>query len=215
MLAQDVMVRDVVTVKPDTRVSEAVKLLAEHDVSALPVVDDARIGRRSERSGFAGTAGDRHTSHRSSPIEALRPASELAEQFLKAHGKSVTNLMSVDLIVAHEDTPVSEIATLLECNRIKRVPIVRGKTLVVIVSRSNLIQAMASQRRRPATVIPIGLFDSNCSTGWPASNGRISAKELHCRRWHRPPLGLGRLNARRSPSLRAKFRAFRTSPIAY
>jgi CBS-domain-containing membrane protein len=53
------MVRDVVTVKPDTQVNEAVKLLAKHDVSALPVVDDARIGRRSERSGFAGTAGDR------------------------------------------------------------------------------------------------------------------------------------------------------------
>jgi CBS-domain-containing membrane protein len=41
MRAIDVMVRDVVTVGPDTDVAEAIKLLAEHDVSALPVVDGA------------------------------------------------------------------------------------------------------------------------------------------------------------------------------
>ena len=39
MKAVDVMVRDVVTVTPDTDVAEAVRLLGEHDVSALPVVD--------------------------------------------------------------------------------------------------------------------------------------------------------------------------------
>jgi predicted transcriptional regulator len=50
MRAVDVMVREVLTVKPDTDVAEAIKLLAEHDVSALPVVDDddAVVGIISE-----------------------------------------------------------------------------------------------------------------------------------------------------------------------
>jgi CBS domain-containing protein len=40
MRAMDVMVRDVITVKPDDDVAEVIKLLTENDVSALPVVDD-------------------------------------------------------------------------------------------------------------------------------------------------------------------------------
>jgi CBS-domain-containing membrane protein len=50
------------------------------------------------------------------------------------------------LITAHEDTPVSEIAALLERHRIKRVPIVSDNKVVGIVSRSNLMQALASSK---------------------------------------------------------------------
>jgi CBS domain-containing protein len=51
MKAQDVMVRDVLTVKPDTDVTDAIKLLAEHDISALPVVaaDGRLVGILSVR----------------------------------------------------------------------------------------------------------------------------------------------------------------------
>jgi len=50
MKAMDVMVRDVVTVKPETDVASAIKLLIEHDISALPVVDDGGrvVGMLSE-----------------------------------------------------------------------------------------------------------------------------------------------------------------------
>jgi hypothetical protein len=77
-------------------------------------------------------------------IEAITPASQLAEEFAKAHGKTVAQLMSTHVVSASETTPLSEIAALLERNRIKRVPIVDDGKLVGIVSRSNLIQALAS-----------------------------------------------------------------------
>jgi CBS domain-containing protein len=147
MKALDVMVRNVITVKADDQVAEAVKLLAEHDISALPVVDDGNnvVGIISEadllRRQEIGTE-----KHRPWWMEAVTPASTLAGAFAKSHGGRVAEVMSTDVVSAAEDTPLGEIATMLERHRIKRVPVLRGGKLVGIVSRSNLIQALASSR---------------------------------------------------------------------
>jgi CBS domain-containing protein len=147
MKALDVMVRDVVTVKPDEAVAEAVRLLAEHDVSALPVVDD--------KENVVGIISEADLVHREEIgtekqrpwwLEAVTPASTLAEEFAKSHGRRVEEVMSTDVVSASEDTTLGEIATLLERHRIKRVPILRSGKLVGIVSRSNLIQALASAK---------------------------------------------------------------------
>ncbi len=147
MKAMDVMVRDVVTVKPDDDVALAVHLLAEHDVSALPVVDDDDnvIGVISEADLLhreeIGTEKQRPWW-----LEAVTPASTLAGEFAKSHGRRVEEIMSSNIVSASEDTPLGEIATLLERHRIKRLPILRAGKLVGIVSRSNLIQALASSQ---------------------------------------------------------------------
>ena len=143
MKAMDVMVRDVVTVKPETDVASAIKLLIEHDISALPVVDDGGrvVGMLSEadlvRRAEIGTDKQRPWW-----LEALTPGSMLAEEFAKAHGLRASEVMSPHVVSASEETPLAEIATLLEKHRIKRVPIIEDDKLVV--SRSNLIQALAS-----------------------------------------------------------------------
>src|SRR5271155_3750251 len=148
MRAIDVMVRDVVTVHPDTDVAEAIKLLAEHDLSALPVVDPAGnlVGVLSEADLIhrveIGTE-----KHRPWWQEAVTGASTLAADFAKSHGKQVGEVITSGVISVSEDTSLSEIASLFERKRIKRVPVVDGK-LVGIVSRSNLIQALASVVRR-------------------------------------------------------------------
>jgi len=145
MRAIDVMVHDVLTVRPDTDVAEAIKLLAKHDVSALPVLDkdgnlvgilsEADLIRRVE----IGTE-----KHRPRWLEAVTGASTLAEEFAKSHGKKVGEVMTTGAISVSEDTPLSEIAAVLERNGIKRVPVVKNGKLVGVVSRSNLIQALAS-----------------------------------------------------------------------
>jgi CBS domain-containing protein len=145
MKAQDVMVRNVLTVGPDTSVADAVAMLVKHDISALPVVnpDDSLIGILSEADLLEREElGAEH--HYPWWIESLMPASKLAERFAKAHGKRVSDVMSTNVIFASEDTPVSEIAALLETHRIKRVPIINDGKIVGIVSRSNLMQALAS-----------------------------------------------------------------------
>ena len=145
MRAIDVMVHDVVTVRPDTDVAEAIKLLTEHDVSALPVLDQEGhlVGILSEADLIhrveIGTE-----KHRRWWVEAVTGASTLAEEFAKSHGKKVVEIMTTRVVSVSEDTPLSEIAAVLERNGIKRVPVVKDGKLVGIVSRSSLIQALAS-----------------------------------------------------------------------
>ena len=150
MIASDVMVHDVVTIGPEEDVSKAVKLLVDHDISALPVVDDERrvIGILSEADLLhrdkIGTE-----QHRAWWLEAVTPASVLALDYAKSHGRKVAEVMSDDIISADENTPLSDLANILEKNRIKRVPILKDGKLVGIVSRSNLIQALASAPFQP------------------------------------------------------------------
>jgi CBS domain-containing protein len=145
MKARDVMVRDVITIGPDEDVSRAAQMLADHDISALPVVDEQRrmLGILSEadllRREEIGTE-----KRRPAWLEAVTPSSRLAADYSKAHGRKVRELMSETVITAAPDALLSEIAALLERKRIKRVPIVEDGKLVGIVSRANLIQALAS-----------------------------------------------------------------------
>jgi CBS domain-containing protein len=145
MRAFDVMVRDVVTAHPETDVAEAIKLLTEHDVSALPVLDG--------RGGLVGMLSEADLIHRVEIgtekrrpwwVEAMTGASTLATEFAKSHGAKVGEVMTTGVISVSEDTPLSEIAAVLERNRIKRVPVVKDGKLIGIVSRANLIQALAS-----------------------------------------------------------------------
>ena len=145
MQAADVMVRDVVTVHPETDVADAVKLLAERDVSALPVVDaqGTLVGIISEADLIhrveIGTE-----KHRPRLLESLTGATTLAADFAKSHGKKVGEIMTTGVVTATEDASLAEIASLFERHRIKRVPIVRDGQVVGVVSQSNLIQALAS-----------------------------------------------------------------------
>jgi CBS domain-containing protein len=144
MKAMDVMVRDVVTIGPDADMAEALKLLADNDVSALPVVDDEGhvIGILSEADFLEHEEFDGAKRH--VWLEAFTPSHTLAHHYTKAHGRKVSELMSTDVISVAEDTPVGEIAARLERHRIKRVPVLRDGRLVGVVSRGHLIQALAS-----------------------------------------------------------------------
>jgi CBS domain-containing protein len=145
MKAIDVMTPGAVTIAPDADIGEAIKLLKEHDVSALPVVDDSGtvVGIISEadlvRRTEIGT--DRH---RPWWTEAMTPAAELAGDFAKAHGRKVHEVMTSDVVSASRETSLGEIASLLERNRIKRLPILQDGKLVGMVSRANLVQALAA-----------------------------------------------------------------------
>ncbi len=145
MRAMDVMVHDVVTVRPETDFADAVKLLIEHDVSALPVVDaeNRLVGILSEADLIhrfeIGTEKTRPWW-----MEAVTGAGVLAEEFAKSHGEKVGEIMTPEVVSVTEETPLAEVAALLERKRIKRVPVIRDGKLVGILSRSNLVQALAS-----------------------------------------------------------------------
>jgi CBS domain-containing protein len=158
MKARDVMVFPVVTVKSVASVKEVAKLLLERRISAVPVVDDQDkvVGIVSEgdllRRAETGTE-----RQRSWWLLGLTGEEALAAEYVKAHARKVADVMTTPVITATPDAPLHEVATLIEKNSIKRVPIVKDGELVGIVSRANLVQAVASARE----VSEIPLSDAN------------------------------------------------------
>jgi CBS domain-containing protein len=148
MKARDVMVSPVITVKPSSSVREVATTLLEQRISAVPVVDDQGklVGIISEgdlmHRSEAGTE-----RQRSWWLLGWTGDETLAAEYVKAHARKVADVMTRDVITATPETPLHEIAALLEKNSIKRVPIVKDGQLVGIVSRANLIQAVASTRK--------------------------------------------------------------------
>jgi CBS domain-containing protein len=149
MKARDVMVSPVITVKPSATVKEVARLLLKHHISALPVVDDAGkvVGIVSE--GDLIRRADLDTDkQRPRWLAALFADEEvLAADYVKTHGRKVADVMTRRVVAAGPDMPLRDIATLLEKHGIKRVPVVHNGALIGIVSRSNLIQALAADHR--------------------------------------------------------------------
>jgi len=126
MRAMDVMTTGVITVGENATVPEAAKLLAKHRISAVPVVDknDRVIGMVSEGDLLhrAETGTERR---RSWWLEMVSSTNQLASEYIKSHSGKVKDVMTRDVLSVTEDTPVADIAVLLETNRIKRVPTAR------------------------------------------------------------------------------------------
>ena len=150
MHARDVMVAPVITVKPSTTVKEVAELFLGKRISAAPVTDSGEklVGIISEGDLLhrveAGTG-----RHRSWWLEGFVGNDTLAAEYVKAHGRKVSDVMTRKVITASPQTPLHEVATLMEKNAIKRVPILENGQLVGIVSRANLIQAVATARKLP------------------------------------------------------------------
>ena len=126
MKARDVMVRDVSTIGPRDSVAHAANLIAQNDVSALPVIDDhGRLVGIISEGDLINREEIGTEIHHPWWIEAVTPGAALAAEFAKSHGKRVEEVMSENVITATEDTSLADIAALLERNRIKRVPIVQ------------------------------------------------------------------------------------------
>lgn len=143
MQAADVMVKEVVTVAPDTRVEDIADTLITHHISAVPVVDAAGavVGIVSEGDLMRRT--ETGTEPRRSWWLRLLTANEVLEkEFIKAHARRAAELMSRPVISVAPDTPLGDIAALLERRRIKRVPVVDNGRLVGIVSRADLVNAL-------------------------------------------------------------------------
>ena len=148
MKAADVMVTTVVTVGPECSIENVANTLLENRVSAVPVVSNGDlVGIVSEGDLIRRTEIDTER-RRSRWLALLIGTQPLAAEFVKSHAGRVADVMTRDVIVATPDTPLRHIAALLEKNGIKRVPIVSNGKLVGIVSRANLVQALASARKQ-------------------------------------------------------------------
>jgi len=146
MLAQDVMTKAVKTVGPKTEIDQVARVLMENNVSAVPVVDGEKqvLGIVSE-GDLIHRLRDDDSRSRSWWLTFMADRSDDAAEFVKTHGRLAENVMTKRVISIAEETPIAEIARLLEKNHIKRVPVISDGKLVGIVSRANLLHALATQ----------------------------------------------------------------------
>lgn len=145
MKVRDVMTKPVVSVDSEAPISLAIRLMLQKKISGLPVVDASGnlVGVVTE-GDFLRRA---ETGTQFAPprwLEFLMGPGPLARDYVKAHGRKVSEVMTRDAKTVDEDTQLNDVVALMERNHIKRVPVLRGKKLVGIVSRANLLRALVS-----------------------------------------------------------------------
>src|SRR5215472_349218 len=148
MRAHQIMTKPVITVSPETTIVEAANIMLQKHISGLPVVDSGGglVGIVSEgdfiRRSEIGTQRKRGRWLRF----ILGPGRSAAD-FVQEHGRRVAEVMTKDPLTITEVTAMAEIVELMEKNNVKRLPVVRDGKIVGIVSRANLLQAVASLAR--------------------------------------------------------------------
>ncbi|WP_415947184.1 CBS domain-containing protein [Streptomyces sp. KLOTTS4A1] len=133
----EVMTHNVVTAAPGTPFKEIARLLADHDISAVPVVDDARrvLGVVSEADLLRATAELPDPAGRSAGVRLLSRDSGLPD------GETATDLMTVPASTADAGWGLVETARTMRRKGVKRLPVTDDTgRLVGIVSRSDLLR---------------------------------------------------------------------------
>ncbi|MPZ75381.1 MAG: CBS domain-containing protein [Deltaproteobacteria bacterium] len=115
MHAKDIMTRDVITVGPTITIKNLAMILIKNQISGVPVA-----GKNGKIIGVVSEA-----------------------DIVAKKGKDVRTIMSTNIISVTEETPVEEIAKLMTTHRIKRLPVMRGEDVVGIVSRADIVSAIA------------------------------------------------------------------------
>jgi CBS domain-containing protein len=179
MNAKDIMTTPVITVTPDTAVHDVAELLLERRISGVPVVADGEIvgmvneGDLLQRHEI-GTDGN--SSSKRSWWARLTDQDDFPIQYVKAHGRKAKDVMSRHVVPVAEDTPARQLASIFVARHIRRLPVLRGRQLVGIVARADLIRALARTTQGTKTAH---------SQSDEAIRTRL-LQELEQQRWWRP-----------------------------
>lgn len=146
--AADIMTRTVVTARPDETVRVISQRLAEHGISAVPVceADGKVLGMLSEGDLMRPFSKEKMLK-RAWWLELLAEGNDLApafENYLSLDARRARDLMTSPVVVATEETSLADLADLMSTKKIKRLPVLRDGVLVGVVSRGDVVRALAS-----------------------------------------------------------------------
>jgi CBS domain-containing protein len=150
MQARDIMTPDVICVAPDTGVAEVVRLMLDRRISAVPVVEEGRLVGIVSEGDLLRRVETGTDAPPSRWLELVHSGDTRAADYVKTHGRRAEEVMTRSVITVGEDASLAQIARILAAHRFRRVPVMRGERLVGIVSRANLMQALASRMAAPA-----------------------------------------------------------------
>jgi CBS domain-containing protein len=181
MKARDVMSSRLITAGPDTTITELARLLIEHRISAIPIVDsDGKL------SGIVSEADLLHrrelgTERKMSAwLRLVRGEEEAAREFIRARGRRAAEIMTRPVATVGEDTPLAEVAQMLEAKRVRRVVVADDQFRPVgIVSRADLVRGLLAAGNLEEPVAPAdsairaSIVDSLNRAGLPVGEVRV------------------------------------------
>ncbi|MGA9915965.1 CBS domain-containing protein [Paraburkholderia sp.] len=182
MRALDIMTPSVVTATPDMTIHDAARLFVDNRISGMPVVDanGKVVGIVSQGDLLHRVETGTCHGKRAWWLELLSSSPrEEAARYVKEHGHVVGDVMCDRVISIPDDMPFQQIADLMERRHLKRVPVLKDGKLVGIVSRSNLIRALASV----APAVDSAAHDD-------VSLREAIVQEMHGQRWGLPKQGV-------------------------
>src|SRR6187549_447638 len=131
-----------------TCLAAAIRIMLQSRISGLPVTNsDGRLVGILTEGDFLRRIETGTQRRRPRWLEYLVGPGRLADEYTRSHGRKVREIMTFDVLSVTEDTPLDEVVRLMEKRRIKRLPVVRGNEVVGIVSRANLVHALAGLAR--------------------------------------------------------------------
>ncbi|HEX3418801.1 MAG TPA: CBS domain-containing protein [Stellaceae bacterium] len=150
MKAREIMNSSVVAVRPDMPVNNIAKTLREHRISAVPVINEAGspLGMVSEGDLIGRDQADREArlDWWLSMLAEGEPLSADFVESVRSAERRASDVMTAPVVTVGEETEIGEVARLLTAHRIKRVPVLRDGRIVGIVSRADLVRALAESK---------------------------------------------------------------------
>jgi len=148
MRAHQIMTRQVITVATCAPIVEAANTMLRNHISGLPVVDETgRLVGIISQGDFIRRAEIGTQRKRGRWLKLLLGPGKVASDFVHERGRKVGEIMTLDPCTVTEDATLEDVVRLMEQNNVKRLPVMRGDQLVGIVTRSNLLQAVAELAR--------------------------------------------------------------------
>lgn len=152
MLAREIMTSPVKTITLTTPVAEIASLLAKANISGVPVVD--------KKGGLLGIVSEADLMRHAAPdvadkwwLAGLSNADEAARLFAKAHGRIAADVMTRHVATVQHDATIAEVAEALAAHGVKRLPVTREGALAGIVTRRDLVRALAKSGPRPTATL--------------------------------------------------------------
>jgi CBS domain-containing protein len=146
--AKDIMTKDVITVRPDATVEDLARLLMEHNISGVPVVDDAKkiVGivtendliRKNKRLHIP-------TVVRLFDAYILLGSSKAEEEIKKMAATTVADIYTKEIVSINEETSLEEIATIMAEQHIHLLPVLSDNTVVGIVGKADVVRSMTNE----------------------------------------------------------------------
>jgi CBS domain-containing protein len=149
LYARDIMTTEVLTVSPETSISELSRILENRKIGGLPVVDqDGRLRGVITQSDLVERARDLELPPAINIMDFhfyLQIPSHLIQKVEKMLGTTVGDCMTANPVTVAADTPVAKIAALMDKKKVHTIPVLEGGKIVGVIGKMDLVRAMAQE----------------------------------------------------------------------